>query len=350
MMQNKKVYLEAIRIFAILGVIFNHTDGFIYYMHTDNVITWLYSIVLAMVSRTAVPLFFMVSGALLLGKEESLKDLFVKRVLRILGVLLTVSVLYYLFDIARGTTEVFSLSELLMKIAGGGIRPSFWFLYEYLFFLLVLPFFRKLAPLISAKLMVYLVVLRGIFSLVLPVFEELTGVTVKFDISFGGGYLYFALLGYFLCEKGEALADSCKTGILWLMLLFATGLNVAEEVFAFGVNGAYSERLLDGVVFFTAPMWWLLIKRLTQKMTEKLSEQESEQEKTGTIIATIGSCVFGIYLFENLVRWQLLPLYLFLSEKTIGILACSVYVVLTFAVGLIYTLVLKKIPVIGKYI
>jgi hypothetical protein len=82
----------------------------------------------------------------------------------------------------------------------------------------------------------------------------------------------------------------------------------------------------------------------------ELPEELTKKDKVSTVITAVGSCVFGIYLFDNLVRWQLLPLYLFLSEKTIGVFACSVYVILTFGVGLLYTFVLKKIPFIGKYI
>lgn len=355
MIQNKKLYPEAIRIFAILGVIFNHTDGFYYFMHTDNPFTWLYSLVLAVIARTAVPLFFMVSGALLLGKEESLKELFGKRVVRILVVLLSVSVLYYLFDVARGTADAFRLSELITKIANNTVRPSFWFLYEYLFFLLVLPFFRKLAPKLDRALMVYLVLLRAIFSMLLPVLQEFTGLSVKFDINFGGGYLYFALVGYFLSTKADKITDTCKTGVLLILILLATGLNVVLEVFAFGINGTYSEPLLDAAVFFTAPAWYLLIQKLTGKLfgkqtEEQLEKQSEKQERAGRLIVTAGSCVFGIYLFDNFVRWQCLPLYLFLSENTIGVLACSVYVALTFVIGYLYTWVLKKIPGVDKFI
>ena len=39
--QNKKLYLEVIRILAVLLVIFNHTDGFVYYTVPGNIITHL---------------------------------------------------------------------------------------------------------------------------------------------------------------------------------------------------------------------------------------------------------------------------------------------------------------------
>lgn len=79
-------------------------------------------------------------------------------------------------------------------------------------------------------------------------------------------------------------------------------------------------------------------------------DKVTDKSPGGKIIVAIGSCVFGIYLFDNFVRWQLLPVYLFLSEKTVGVIANSVYVALAFAGGFIYTWILRKIPVIRKYL
>ena len=76
MEKQRKLHLEMIRIIAVFLVIFNHTDGFIYYIETTNRLTWLFSLGMAGICRIAVPLFFMVSGALLLDREESVKDLF----------------------------------------------------------------------------------------------------------------------------------------------------------------------------------------------------------------------------------------------------------------------------------
>lgn len=39
--KKKEVYIEFLRIIAIILVIFNHTDGFfLYYSNTDNPLTW----------------------------------------------------------------------------------------------------------------------------------------------------------------------------------------------------------------------------------------------------------------------------------------------------------------------
>ena len=75
---KKKYYLEAIRIAAILMVMYNHSAAFMSFSVQSGV-EYAISFFLSMICKGAVPLFFMVSGALLLGKTESGKDLFQKR-------------------------------------------------------------------------------------------------------------------------------------------------------------------------------------------------------------------------------------------------------------------------------
>lgn len=70
-----------LRIITIALVLFNHTEtnGFQLYAITSNIYLYLY-IFLTIFCKIAVTIFFMISGGVILGKEESLKDLYKKRV------------------------------------------------------------------------------------------------------------------------------------------------------------------------------------------------------------------------------------------------------------------------------
>ena len=339
MSQKKKIYLEVIRIIAVLLVIFNHTDGFVYYTVPGNIVTHLYSLILAILCRMAVPLFFMVSGALLLGKEESLSELFRKRITRMLIVLAVISVFYYLFDVVMGRLASPGVGDFISRLLTNGIRDSFWFLYAYIGVLLLLPFFRKVAPFCKGKLVLYLIGLRVLTDLVVPLLGLSMGIAVSFEFGFVGDYYYYMLLGYYLDrEENERLS----TGKLTLVLVLSVALSGIFVYCIKGIGGTYQEIALDSLVFLMTPVTFSIIKRWMGGMTKS-----GQEEKW---IATFGSCVFGIYLFDNFLRWQLLPVYLFLSEKTVGIFANSVYVLLTFLGGFIYTWILKKVPVLRRYI
>lgn len=349
MKENKKVYLEAVRIIAVLLVIFNHTDGSVYYTLPCNIGTYLYSLILTIFCRMAVPLFFMVSGALLLAKEESLSELFKKRIVRMITVLVTVSLLYYLFDIVRGRIEAPGAGDFLSRLAGNGIRESFWFLYTYICALLLLPFFRKAAPYLNKRLILYLVGLKAVFDFLVPLISLVTGAAFSFDPGFVSGCYYDMFLGYYLSrEEADAQVHSGNRQMhvsIGKMAVLLAALVAFNGVLMYGlkqITGSYHTAALDYFVFLTAPLAFIIIK--------KGMMQISAESSGGKIILALGSCVFGIYLFDNFVRWQLLPAYLFLSEKTVGVLANSVYVALTFGGGFIYTWILRKIPVIRKYL
>ncbi len=63
---QKKLHLEMIRILALFCIVYDHTGprGSSLYTFTDGQLTWMVSLISAVVCKVGVPLFFMVSGAL----------------------------------------------------------------------------------------------------------------------------------------------------------------------------------------------------------------------------------------------------------------------------------------------
>ena len=100
--RQKKLYIEFIRICACFCVIFTHTmerGYFLFASYPENSVQyWLY-MMFSVFCKAAVPMFFAISGALLISKEESLKDLYKNRVLKMVFILVFFSFLYYLRSI-----------------------------------------------------------------------------------------------------------------------------------------------------------------------------------------------------------------------------------------------------------
>jgi len=82
-------------------VIFNHTGvtGFqLYSTYEVGKLTYWGLVYMSVLCKIAVPLFFMISGALLLKRDLSLKDICVSKILRIFVVLIITSGVYYLYN------------------------------------------------------------------------------------------------------------------------------------------------------------------------------------------------------------------------------------------------------------
>lgn len=96
--KDKIVYMELLRVIAVVLVIFNHTRtrGYSLYTQTDDVFDWWASLACSIFCKVAVPVFFMISGGVILGRQESFSQIFKKRILRFLIVILLFTFLQYL--------------------------------------------------------------------------------------------------------------------------------------------------------------------------------------------------------------------------------------------------------------
>lgn len=148
MSQKKQLDIELLRILAAFFVIFNHTNttGFflfsLYDLHSLHF--WFY-LAISIFCKFSVPLFFMISGALMLHRPpEPLKTLWLHRVFHICVVLLCWSFFYYLVAVQEGS-EAFSIKHFLAQLYDSNWNGSYWYLYAYIPLLITLPLLQRIA-------------------------------------------------------------------------------------------------------------------------------------------------------------------------------------------------------------
>lgn len=99
--KKKILYVEILRIFCIVFVIFNHTGsmGYVYFLNYEagTVPYWFYMFFTA-IAGISVPIFLMISGMLLLGKDESIGFIWKKRISKYVIILALFSLLFYILD------------------------------------------------------------------------------------------------------------------------------------------------------------------------------------------------------------------------------------------------------------
>ncbi len=333
----KDIYLEVLRGIAVIFVIFNHTDAFfLYYSSTDNPMTWLFSFVGSVLCRVNVPLFVMISGALLLEKEETIRDLFRNRIRRIGIVLVVFSLLYYVLNVVRSMGS-FSPGGFLRGLLSGSIQESFWYLYLYLGILFFMPIFRAVAASCTNRELKYLMGLQIVLGIGGRIFSHLLGIEINSNIYFLNIYVFYLLSGYYWGKRIDTKQISIERmhGICLINIFCLLGVYILVRVDYFH-KGVYDQGILDILTPILAPGIFLNIRWICQRCVIP--------EKIRKIIYEVGDCTFGIYLMEQLARILLLPMYLYLSGNTFGILACSCYVAGSFGVAWLFTELLKRIP------
>ncbi len=304
--QRNLVHLELLRILAIYCVIFNHTDGrgFLLFSVAKNPIAYNFYLFLSIACKVAVPLFFMISGALLLKKEESIGTVYRKRVLRMVVILIGISLIYTIYyDVRDG--KAFDTIAFLKTIYSSRSAVALWYLYMFIGFLAMLPLLRKMAKNLSAKEYVYLGIMSILLSGVLPILQcRLWQDTLKLNENalgtlFTSKFLVCFLMGYFfeyvLPEKYYTLRNAIYALIISVI---AIGICCYMTTYRARVTGDYSGEGLQTFhnSLIAIPSYSLYFCGKLLFMKKKFSERFCR------MVCFFGSMTFGIFLFEKILR------------------------------------------------
>lgn len=340
---QKKIYLEIVRLISIALVIFNHTESFaepLNYAYCGE-IGHLLSLGVSICTKVAVPLFFMISGALLLVREESLAELLRKRVFRFVVLIVLYQVLQHLYYFFIKHHEITTFSFIKDCIAGGvyGACAS-WFLYAYLSFLLLLPFLRYMVRNMPNKYFIYLFILQMILFAFIP--GPKTGMSEW--VSFCNRVYIYVLAGYFIEHRVNIQRIDVKQ-IFALIVgsCFSIVLSVLMCVVSLRVLGerCFSEQTMcfNNGLLIPCITIYVLIKKWSVFLKNPLLLG---------VITTLSSAVFTIMLSENILRDIATPLVHSYVEPSYSADVCIVVVAccLGFPLGIL----LKKIPYIQKLV
>lgn len=345
---HKLIHIEILRILAIFFVLFIHTgnSGFTLYAVQESTVSTALCLSMAMIAKTAVPLFFMISGALLLGKDETVAQLYKKRVLRFALSLLAVSACYFVRNWL--VWQAYSgPRDFLVAVYNGSIADPLWYLYSYLALLVMLPLLRKLVRGMDKKDYVYFSCIFLLLTGILPMAQYYVG---KGHLNLSGSFnpvlltnfnIFMFIMGYFMERVLDPSAYTRKN------LLLLTGLGILSIVatvymtlFRAGIEGASGSGISLDFLNCLIPLPTFVIYGLVKFafMHNSLSPRAQK------VISHIGSTTFGIYLLEGFLR----PATSFVLDFFAPILPAPVPALLWIAtavlVGIGAVSILKKIP------
>lgn len=347
MAKKRKIHMDILRIFAIVLVIYNHTNEKGYYLFsiTENPVTYPFYMALSVLCAVAVPLFFMISGALLLGKEETLKTLFKKRVVRIALVILLFSFIQYVYK-AVWVDWKFSLGDFFKRIISSPIIIPYWYLYAYLAYVIMLPFLRSIVKSLKAENYIYLFILYIIVSGLGPIFQFFLGIdNINLAVPMLETTIFFPLAGYYFenlltdkyyCKRTIILGVvlSIVSVIVLCLLTWYRGLLIGE-ISEWG-NGIF----ITGLAVIPTFTIYVTIKWVCGLINFNV--------KTEKILVTLSSLTFGIYLLEERFREGMVNIDITLAPVIGWMPACFVWILFVFICSGAVTFCLKKIPGIKR--
>lgn len=217
---NKKriVYIDMLRWIAILSVIMLHCiSQYFIDLNLFGTKTWWEINIISSCSRFGVPIFFMVSGYLLLSdtREKSISEFLKGRLLKILLPFFTWNIIYYIY-FALERNEKLSFVSFIYKLVTMDISYHFWFVYTLLSMYLLIPILKKFCNQASNKGMIYLLVIVIFPTTIGTIFNKFSGIWLFRFEPIVLGYFGYLILGYILGRSELHLKAR--------MIIYATGI------------------------------------------------------------------------------------------------------------------------------
>lgn len=358
-MNNKKAYYEFMRILACGLVIFCHIDGYWLFCMSTGWKQILFSS-LTVIDRIHVPLFLMISGALLFRKNEEWGVVFKKRFLRILLLILISNLVLLacnkLNAVWTGNEYEISLTKYIYGTLGNKVDNGYpyWYLYAYLGMIFVLPMLQRMAKGMTKSEFIALVTLHFIVFSLMPVINTfmteagLVNVDINFSVPFAfEKALFYPLVGYYLDAKIDI--ESLKgRRIIWLLLAGGIVVAVSDCMVYYGLN-LYTQwsKIEQFVLLFDyliAIIVFLLIKYLFL-----VAASDLEEGKTARILCLVGSLTLGIYVLDPCLKLIMYDRYEALTMPVLpGIIVYIGWVLCSMIIGGFVTYILKKYTILRQ--
>lgn len=294
-MSQRRYDYDVLRVCSMLGVIYLHTAAGAL-RSLNYPILWNFSNFFACLSTPAVPLFFMMSGALLLKEEKTadLTQLFRKRIPKVLVPLLTFSALVLLYSVVRGNSA--GALESLSRLLNTPVSVPYWFLYALIPMYLISPLLKKMTDGLTDGHWHYMMALWVILTLGLYTIR--TFVPSEYELVFTehwtlnlnmiGGYLGYFLLGAYL-ERWEKLPSPMALSAVILLTLAISVLGTRWDTYD---KMMYSDRFTNYLTLFTmilSAAIFLLAKSCLRGCSER-----------GKLLPLLAGISFPVYLIHPL--------------------------------------------------
>ena len=296
-MKEKYFWVDVLRVFAIAAVVVVHVSAdIITEWRTVPRDWWWAANFYDSLARGAVPIFVMVSGALLLGKSESYRDFFIKRFQRIFIPFVAWTVFYLLWRKFFYEPSM-GLPEAIKRVMNGEVHFHLWFLYLIIGLYLITPLLRALTAHGTRRDLLYFLGLCFFVAALVPFWERLddiffhTGIRFQIPLEMAQGFIGYFLFGFVLLRESKPSFFSAA-GFAWIATLlvcfFGSGL-IALRFNRF--PALFYDNLAPNVAIYAAS-FFILVKEASPWLEIRLNAGIKQ------LLLSLSGASFGIYLIH----------------------------------------------------
>ena len=342
---EEHIPVDLIRTVAIVLVIMVHAaiepHPIVQVMDPAEVFRWVTVNTYDAFAASSVPLFVMLSGALLLQpyKIEPIRVFLRKRLARLGLPFVFWGTAYFVWRFWMNQ-EAISASAIVQGILTGPYY-HFWFLYMLFGLYLITPVLRIVTTHAERKLIRYFWVILIFGTAIVPLLTLLSGFRVELKLFAITGWIGYFLQGYYLVKSR---LGTSKLVFLWLtgFLLTIAGTYAATTLVG-GHSGLFFLDYLSATVFLASSSLFMLLSKVSP------SNLDTHFPRASKLIHFIGRSTLVIYLMHVMVLESLQKGYLGfkISVNTLNpIVEIPLITMVTLFICFLIVFILKKIPVL----
>lgn len=340
---NRILYLDEVRSLAIILVVLGH----IIRMYSKDFTSWLIGSGIFSLTRIGVPLFFTVSGALLLTRKHDIMQFLEKRFKRVVLPFAFWIIVYMILGVIIWNST-FNWDYCLGIILGSnGLASPFWFIWSLIGIYLLIPMLSSFIREYNDFAFKYLIVITIILSIFSTIgFFKIQQAKMEFRVI----YNFFSVLGYFILgsyiHNNEFKMSKTKSFALGVGLFIIGIIGHFNQIYYSGLGGTQLKPVDFFNIFVLAETIGLFIafKYADVKMISSKMKPLKEQ-KLGELILMFSSCSFGIYFSHYILTLGLFKFgFMHSWTKHLYYFPVSAIFIIGFCWALI--LIMSKIPVL----
>ena len=347
---NLSLPVDLIRTFAIVLVLVLHasteTVTVFNQMSPEGVTLWWTTNIYDSLARPAVPLFVMLSGALLLQPSklgESLSVFFKKRLNRIALPFVFWGAAYFAWR-AFVNGETLTANSIVQGVLTGPYN-HFWFLYLLVGLYLLTPVLRVLVAYIKRRTFSYLMILWFLGTAIVPLLGLFSGYHLNSNVFIITGWLGYYLMGAYSLKtriRPIILYATLALGFVWTI--------IGTYIIVGSIGESVSHFFYDASSFSMIGASVALFLLLSAVPSNTLEERFSRGNR---VLRLISQNTIPIYLFHVMVLESLqkgfFGFQISLSAMN-PVLEIPLITVTTLLICLAVIYPLKKIPIVKRLI
>lgn len=329
-MTKKREYaFDILRVISMIMVIIVHVANV--YCRSFGLIgnkSYLIALIFNTISRVSVPIFFMISGALLLDRKFN-KEKWFKRVLKYILLIVVWDIIYLIWEyFYLGITY----DKLYMLIIDP-YRAHLWFLYTILVLYTIQPLLKLLMDKSSATLKIILLTIWVLLSLG----SMINPYVAKF-------FTIFSYIGYFII--GKYLYDFIKKFDLRKYNLTLIIIMIMCFTFSIVMNYSLSIKLNQFYNMFFAYRTPFIM--LSSFALYTLIISNYQKDYLNKLIIGLSDLSLGVYLIHGIFLDVTVKTFIYSSFNSL--IGLPIFTIIIFILSIISVFIMKKIKFVKEII